>query len=106
MKTTFGDAVFGAHYGSFSAQPGTEIALYIRIYFDGLDIWWDEYYDDYDDATDVIYIGTATVSDYEAGGTTTCEFSYINEDDQKPKEYSLRDAIIELAKQIQYLKKE
>lgn len=104
VQTTFGQAVFGKHYGSFNVQPGSEITLYIRLYSNGSQICWDEYYNDdiYANGEPVIEIGTATVSDYVAGGSTTCEFSYVNDDVEESKEYSLRDAVIELAKQMSY----
>lgn len=105
VQTTLGEAVFGSHYGSFSAQPGSLITLYIRLYFKDSQIQWDEYYNDYpsDLEESIIEIGTATVSDHQAGGSTYSEFSYINDNAEEPKEYSLRDAIYALAKQVQFL---
>ena len=105
VQTTFGEAVFGSHYGSFSAQPGSLITLYIRLYFKDSQIQWDEYYNDYpsDLEESIIEIGTATVSDHQAGGATYSEFSYINDNAEEPKEYSLRDAIYALARQVQFL---
>lgn len=108
VETTFGHAEFGNHYGSFSAQPGSAITLYARIYFDGQKLRWDEYYNDtygYDGGEDAVEIGTATVSDYEAGGSTRVTFSYIDDDAAEKKTYSLRNAILELAMQIRILQR-
>lgn len=108
VETTFGSAEFGNHYGDFSAQPGSQITLYVRIYFDGQKLRWDEYYNDtygYEGGDDAIEIGTAVASDYEAGGSTRVEFSYIDDNAAEKKIYSLRNAILELAMQIRILQR-
>nr|DAZ14954.1 MAG TPA: hypothetical protein [Caudoviricetes sp.] len=115
VKTTYGDAEFGAYHGSISGAPGTQIQLYITLYIDSSGVLrWDEHYGIYDtiDVSGNILtsadLGIVTVGEYEAGGVTPWSISYINEDAEsestEEKEYSLREAINELALRIQALR--
>jgi hypothetical protein len=101
VKTTLGDAVFRNGYGEFSAQEGKKITLYITVSIEDGTIYWDEYYNNYSAPDDAVFIGTATCT--LSGGDTHCTFNYVNDDAEQPKQYSLREAIIELATQIQYI---
>mgnify|MGYP005814263117 FL=1 len=115
VKTTYGDAEFGAYHGSISGAPGTQIQLYITLYIDSSGVLrWDEHYGIYDtiDISGNILtsadLGIVTVGEYEAGGVTPWSISYINDEVsdsfEEEKEYSLRDAITELALRIQALR--
>lgn len=103
VKTTWGDAVFRNKYGIISTSAGSTISLSITIeVVDGV-IYWDEYYDDADGGE--LAIGTATFTKTSTGDTTV-SFNYINDDAGESKKLELRDAVLELAKQIQALRKE
>ena len=74
---------------------------------------WDEHYNIYDDIEidgniiSVENIGTVSIGGYE-GGNTTWSINYVNdqleEEFEKEKEYSLREAVNELALRIQALR--
>lgn len=103
VTTTFGDAVYRGSYGTVSASAGSTITLAISIEIvDGV-IYWDEYYNGYSGGE--ISIGTVTLTQ-TATGDTTGTFSYINDDASESKELEVRDAILELAQQIQALRKD
>lgn len=103
VTTTFGDAVYRGNYGTISASAGSTITLAITIEIvDGV-IYWDEYYNGSDGGE--ISIGSATLTQTSTGDTTG-SFRYINDDASKSKTLELRDAIIELAQQIQALRKD
>lgn len=95
--TTFGKAEFGEAYGNYSAQVGQTISLYITLRIKNGVVYWDEYYNN---SEGDIYIGTATVVQNYADSKAT--FSYYN-DEFTAKTMSMRNAIIELANQIQIL---
>jgi hypothetical protein len=102
VKTTLGDAKFRDKYGEFSVQEGEKITLHITVAIEEGTIYWDEYYNNYSDIPDdAVFIGTSICT--ASGGDTNCNFEYINYDTNKSKEYSLREAIAELAVQIQFL---
>ena len=103
VKTTWGDAVFRNKYGTISTSAGSTISLSITIeVVDGV-IYWDEYYND-EDGGEKFTIGTATLTKTSTGDTT-CSFNYINDDAGESKKLELREAVLELAKQIQALRK-
>ena len=103
IKTTWGDAVFRNKYGTISPSVGSTISLSIAIeVVDGV-IYWDEYYNDTDGGE--FSIGTATLTKTSTGDTT-CSFNYINDDTGESKKLELREAVLELAKQIQALRKD
>lgn len=114
VTTTYGDAEFGAYHGSISGIPGTQIQLYITLYIDNSGVLrWDEHYNAYDDIEidgtilAMADIGKVIVGDYVAGNSPW-SINYINEDAEsestEEKEYSLREAINELALRIQALR--
>ena len=102
VKTTWGDAVFRNKYGTISTSAGSTISLSITIEIVNGVIYWDEYYNDEDGGK--FAIGTATLIKTSTGDTT-CSFNYINDDAGESKKLELRDAVLELAKQIQTLRK-
>lgn len=115
VKTTYGYATFGTYHGEISGNPGTNIQLYVTLYISNAGVLcWDEHYNTYDDIEidgnilSVENIGTVSIGDYESGGSTTWNINYINEqleeEFEKEKEYSLREAINELALRIQALR--
>ena len=65
-------------------------------------IYWDEYYNSYEGGE--ISIGSVTLTQTSTGDTSGT-FSYTNDDASESKELELRDAILELAQQIQNLRK-
>ncbi len=101
VSTTFGNAVYRNSYGSISASAGSRIVLAITLEIvDGV-IYWDEYYNGYSGGE--ISIGTVTLTQ-TATGDTTGTFSYVNDEASESKELDVRDAILELAQQIQALR--
>lgn len=103
VKTTWGDAVFRNKYGTISPSAGSKITLAITIEIvDGL-IYWDEYYNGENGGE--IVIGTTTITQTSTGDTTG-SFRYVNDEVSASKTLELREAIIELAQQIQALRKE
>ena len=114
VKTTYGNATFGVYHGEISGTPGTNIQLYITLYISNAGVLcWDEHYNIYDDIEidgniiSVENIGTVSIGGYE-GGNTTWSINYVNdqleEEFEKEKEYSLREAVNELALRIQALR--
>lgn len=103
VTTTWGDAVFRNKYGTVSASAGSVISLSITIeVLDGV-IYWDEYYNGENGGE--IFIG-ATALSQTSGGNTKASFSYTNDEATETKKLELKDAILELARQIQALRKE
>ena len=103
VKTTWGDAVFRNKYGAVSASAGSKISVAVTLEVVGGVIYWDEYYNGASGGE--ISIGTTTLTQ-TATGDTTGSFSYTNSAASEPKTLELRDAILELAQQIQALRKE
>ena len=102
VVTTFGEAVYRNSYGSFSATAGSTISLAITLEIVDCVIYWDEYYNSYEGGE--ISIGSVTLTQTSTGDTSGT-FSYTNDDASESKELELRDAILELAQQIQNLRK-
>lgn len=103
VKTTWGDAVFRNKYGTVSASAGSRISVAITLEVVGGVIYWDEYYNGTSGGE--ISIGTTTLTQTSTGDTTG-SLSYTNSAASEPKMLELRDAILELAQQIQALRKE
>lgn len=103
VTTTWGDAVFRNKYGTVSASVGSTISVAVTLEVVGGVIYWDEYYNGASGSE--ISIGTTTLTQ-TATGDTTGSFSYTNSAASEPKTLELRDAILELAQQIQALRKE
>ena len=103
VKTTWGDAVFRNKYGTVSASANSKIELAVTLEVENGVIYWDEYYNG--ESGGEITIGTTTLTQTSTGDTTG-SFSYINDETSEPKTLELRDAILELAQQIQALRKE
>lgn len=103
VSTTWGDAVFRNKYGTVSASAGSSISVYITLEVVEGVIYWDEYYNGTDGGE--IFIGSTTLIQTSTGDTTG-SFSYTNDDAAEPKTLELREAILELAQQIQALRKE
>lgn len=103
VSTTWGDAVFRNKYGTVSASAGSRITVAIRLEVVGGVIYWDEYYNG--ESGGEITIDTTTLTQTSTGDTTG-SFNYVNDEASEPKTLELRDAILELAQQIQALRKE
>ena len=103
VKTTWGDAVFRKKYGTVSASAGSRISVAVTLEVVGGVIYWDEYYNGASGGE--VSIGTTTLTQ-TATGDTIGTFSYTNSAASEPKTLELRDAILELAQQIQALRKE
>ena len=103
VTTTWGDAVFRNKYGTVSASVGSTISVAVTLEVVGGVIYWDEYYNGKSGGE--ISIGTTTLTQ-TATGDTTGSFSYTNSAASEPKTLELREAILELAQQIQALRKE
>ena len=103
VKTTWGDAVFRKKYGTVSASTGSRISVAVTLEVVGGVIYWDEYYNGASGGE--VSIGTTTLTQ-TATGDTTGTFSYTNSAASEPKTLELCDAILELAQQIQALRKE
>lgn len=103
VSTTWGDAVFRNKYGTVSASAGSRITVAIRLEVVGGVIYWDEYYNG--ESGGEITIDTTTLTQTSTGDTTGL-FNYVNDEASEPKTLELRDAILELAQQIQALRKE
>ena len=86
-----------------SASAGSRISVAVTLEVVGGVIYWDEYYNGASGGE--ISIGTTTLTQ-TATGDTTGSFSYTNSAASEPKTLELRDAILELAQQIQALRKE
>lgn len=101
VVTTFGNAVYRNSYGAVSPTAGSNISLAITLeIIDGV-IYWDEYYNGFTGGE--IAIGTVTLTQTTTGDTTGT-FSYINNEASQSKEFEVRDAILEIAQQIQALR--
>lgn len=99
--TTFGNAVYRNSYGTITASAGSTISLAITLEIvDGV-IYWDEYYNGFSGGD--INIGSVTLTQTSTGDTTGT-FSYVNDEASELKELEVRDAILELAQQIQALR--
>ena len=85
-----------------SASAGSRISVAVTLEVVGGVIYWDEYYNGASGGE--VSIGTTTLTQ-TATGDTTGTFSYTNSASE-PKTLELRDAILELAQQIQALRKE
>ena len=103
VKTTWGDAVFRNKYGTVSASAGSRISVAVTLEVVGGVIYWDEYYNGASGGE--ISIGTATLTQTSTGDTIGY-FNYTNSAASEPKTLEVRDAILELAQQIQALRKE
>lgn len=100
VETTFGNARFGESYGSYSAQVGATISLYVDLRVENGVIFWDEYYN----TPQGTFIGTETVKATTAGADSQVSFNYETSDDIPGETMSLREGVLALAAQIQMLR--
>ena len=101
VRTSFGNAVFRNLYGTINASANSNNSLYIAIEAVNGVIYWDEYCNYPDYPVNAVFVGREQVT--QNGADTTTSFSYSNSGSGS-NEFSIRDAIVELAMQIQALR--
>ena len=101
VRTSFGNAQFRELYGTINASNGSTNELYVVIEAVNGVIYWDEYCNASDVPGNAVYIGTEDVT--WSGADTVTDFSY-NNGGSGSTDFSVRDAIVELAIQIQALR--